>query len=123
MAYRYRRSDIEPIDSISNVRESLEQSDISMVLPINEHWRAVTRWNYDLQEKRDLEQLAGVEYDTCCWKLRLAGRRYNKNADEDYNNSLELQLVLKGLGQIGSPLGELLARSIQGYDSRDDKYF
>ncbi len=123
MGYRYRRSDIEPIDSESNLRESLEQSDISMILPINEHWRAVTRWNYDLQEKRNLEQLVGVEYDTCCWKLRLAGRRYNQNTDEDYNNSIELQLVLKGLGQIGSPIGELLERGIRGYDSRDDEYF
>ncbi len=123
MAYRYRRSDIEPIDAISNRRENLEQSDISMVLPINEHWRAVTRWNYDLQEKRNLEQLVGVEYDTCCWKLRLAGRRYNQNTDEDYNNTIELQLVLKGLGQIGSPIGALLERGIRGYDARDDEYF
>ncbi|QMU61645.1 MAG: LPS assembly protein LptD [Gammaproteobacteria bacterium] len=123
MGYRYRRRDIEPIDSLSNRRENLEQSDISMVLPINEHWRAVTRWNYDLQEKRNLEQLVGVEYDTCCWKLRLAGRRYNQNTDEDYNNSIELQLVLKDLGQIGSPIGELLERGIRGYDARDDEYF
>ena len=122
-AYRYRRSDIEPIDSISGERESLEQSDISMVLPINEHWRAVTRWNYDLQEKRNLEVLAGVEYDTCCWKLRLAGRRYNQNTDEDYNNSIELQLVLKGLGQIGSPIGQLLERGVRGFDARDDEHF
>ena len=123
MGYRYRRRDIEPIDSISGVRESLEQSDISMVLPINEHWRAVTRWNYDLQEKRNLEQLVGVEYDTCCWKFRLAGRRYNQNTDEDYNNSIELQLVLKGLGQIGSPIGELLERGIRGYDDREEEYY
>ena len=123
MAYRHRRRDIEPIDPLTNRRESLEQSDISMVLPINEHWRAVTRWNYDLQEKRNLEQLVGVEYDTCCWKLRLAGRRYNQNTDEDYNNTIELQLVLKGLGQIGSPIGELLERGIRGYDARDDEYF
>ncbi len=123
MAYRYRRRDIEPIDPLTNRRESLEQSDISMVLPINEHWRAVTRWNYDLQEKRNLEQLVGVEYDTCCWKLRLAGRRYNQNTNEDYNNAIELQLVLKGLGQIGSPIGKLLERGIRGYDARDDEYF
>ena len=122
-AYRYRRSDIEPIDSISGERERLEQADISMVIPFNDQWQAVTRWNYDLQENRNLEVLAGVEYDTCCWKLRLVGRRYNQNTDEDYNNSIELQLVLKGLGQIGSPIGQLLERGIRGYDSRDDEYF
>jgi len=123
MAYRYRRRDIEPINPDTNERERLEQSDISMVMPINEHWRAVARWNYDLQEKRNLEQLIGVEYDTCCWKLRLAGRRFNQNTDEDYNNTIELQLVLKGLGQLGSPIGDLLERGIRGYDARDEEYF
>ena len=122
MSYRYRRRDIEPFDPLTNRRSSLEQSDISMVIPINDNWRGVTRWNYDLQEKRNLEQLVGVEYDTCCWKVRLAGRRYNQNTDEDYNNSIEIQLVLKGLAQVGSPIGELLERGIRGYDDRDDEY-
>ncbi len=122
MSYRYRRRDIEPIDPLTNQRSSLQQSDISMVLPINDHWRTVARWNYDIEEKRNLELLAGIEYDTCCWKLRLAGRRYNQNTEKDYNNSIEIQLVLKGLGQIGSPIGELLERGIRGYDDRDDDY-
>ncbi len=122
MSYRYRRRDIEPIDSLTNRSSSLEQSDISMVLPISDNWRTVARWNYDLQEKRNLELLAGVEYDTCCWKIRLAGRRYNKNTDEDYNNSIEIQLVLKGLARIGSPIGELLERGIRGFDDRDDQF-
>ncbi len=109
MTYRYRHKD-------------LEQSDISMVLPINDQWRTVMRWNYDIEESRNLELLAGIEYNTCCWKARLMGRRYNQNADEDYNNSIELQLVLKGLTRIGSPIGELLERNIRGYDDRDDAH-
>lgn len=122
-AYRYRDNELEPIDPFTNQRPDLRQSDLSMVWPINEHWKAVTRWNYDLEEKRNLEVLAGVEYDTCCWKIRIAGRRYNQNINQDYNNTIEVQLVLKGLGQVGSPIGELLERGIRGYDDRDDKYF
>lgn len=122
MSYRYRRRDLEPIDPLTNRRSALKQSDISMVLPINDQWRTVARWNYDIEENRNLELLGGIEYDTCCWKLRLAGRRYNQNTDGDYNNSIELQLVLKGLGQVGSPIGELLERGIRGYDDRDDEY-
>lgn len=122
-SYRYRRRDIEARDPITGELESLEQSDISMVLPINEKWRAVSRWNYDLEEQRNLEQLVGVEYDTCCWKLRLAGRRFRQDTDANFNNSIELQLVLKGLGQIGSSVGEYLERGIRGYDDRDDEFF
>ena len=123
IAYRYRHRDLELVDPSTKRRQSLEQSDVSMVLPVNNNWRAVMRWNYDLQRKRNLELLAGLEHETCCWKLRLAGRRYSQNTDEDYNNSIELQLVLKGLGQVGSPLGELLKRGVRGYDDRDDEYF
>ncbi len=121
LAYRYRHKSTEPLDPVTNRQQSLEQSDVSMVLPLNNHWRTVTRWNYDLQNKRNLELLAGLEYETCCWKLRLAGRRYSQNINEDYNNSIEFQLVLKGLGQIGSPLGELLKRGVRGYDDQDDR--
>ena len=123
LAYRYRHKSTEPVDLVTNRQQSLEQSDLSLVLPLNNRWRTVTRWNYDLQNNRNLELLAGLEYETCCWKLRVAGRRYNQNVSEDYNNSIEFQLVLKGLGQIGSPLGELLKRGIRGYDDRDDQYF
>ena len=115
MSYRYRHRDLEPIEPITGQHNSLEQSDISMVIPINENWRTVSRWNYDLQENRNLELLAGVEYDTCCWKIRLVGRRYNQNTDKDYNNSIEIQLALKGLAQVGSPIGESLERGIRGY--------
>ena len=123
LAYRYRHRSTEPVDPVTNRQRSLEQSDVSLVLPLSNHWRSVTRWNYDLQNKRNLELLAGIEYETCCWKLRLAGRRYSQNVSKDYNNSIEFQLVLKGLGQIGSPLGELLKRGVRGYDDRDDQYF
>ena len=123
MSYRYRRRDIEPVDPLTNQRSNLEQSDISMVLPINKNWRAVGRWNYDIEERRELDVLAAIEYDTCCWKFRIAGRRFNQNADEDYNNSIQVQLVLKGLGQIGSELGDLLERGVRGFDDRDDRFF
>lgn len=123
IAYRYRRKDIEPIDTITNERSNLEQSDISMVLPINKNWRAVGRWNYDIEESRELDILAAVEYDTCCWKFRVAARRFNQNVNEDYNNSIQIQLVLKGLGQIGSKIGHLLESSVRGFDDRDNKYF
>ncbi len=122
LSYQYRNKAVQPVDLATNTRSNLEQSDVSMILPINNNWRTIARWNYDLKEKRNLDLLGGIEYDTCCWKFRVVGRRFNRNTDQDYNNSIQLQLVLKGLGQIGSPIGELLERSIRDYDDRDDEY-
>ena len=97
-------------------REDFSQSDISIIYPMSEKWRAVGRWNYDFRDDRDLDLLAGIEYDTCCWNLRVVARRFTNDNDGDFNKSLELQWTLKGLTTIGSPLNEQLQTSIRGYE-------
>jgi len=100
-------------------REDFSQSDISFIYPISEQWRAVGRWNYDFKDKRDLDLLGGLEYDTCCWKLSFAARRFTNDSEGDYNNSIEIQLTLKGLTSLGSPLTEQLQRNIRGYEDQN----
>ena len=100
-------------------RNDFSQSDISFIYPISEQWRAVGRWNYDLRDSRDLDLLGGLEYDTCCWKLSFAARRFTNDSEGDYNNSIEIQLTLKGLTSLGSPLTEQLQRNIRGYEDRN----
>lgn len=100
-------------------RDDFSQSDISFIYPINQQWRAVGRWNYDLKDSRDLDLLGGLEYDTCCWKLSFAARRFTNDSEGDYNNSIEIQLTLKGLTSLGSPLTEQLQRNIRGYEDRN----
>lgn len=101
--YRFRRGDFS-------------QTDVSMIYPITQNWRAVGRWLYDFREKRDLDILGGLEYDTCCWAFRIGARRFTNDNQGDFNNSIEVQLTLKGLTSIGSPFTELLESSIRGYD-------
>ncbi len=100
-------------------RDDFSQSDISFIYPISERWRAVGRWNYDFKDNRDLDLLGGLEYDTCCWKLSFAARRFTNDSAGDYNNSIEIQLTLKGLTSLGSPLTEQLQRNIRGYEDRN----
>jgi len=100
-------------------RDDFSQSDISFIYPINEQWRAVGRWNYALRDKNDLDLLGGLEYDTCCWKISFAARRFTNDSLGDYNNSIEVQLTLKGLTSLGSPLTEQLQRNIRGYEDRN----
>lgn len=100
-------------------RADFNQTDISFIYPISEQWRAVGRWNYDLKDSRDLDLLGGLEYDTCCWKLSFAARRFTNDSEGDYNNSIEIQLTLKGLTSLGSPLTEQLQRNIRGYEDRN----
>lgn len=100
-------------------RADFSQSDVSFIYPISNQWRAVGRWAYDFRDERDLDILGGLEYDTCCWKLRFAARRFTNDSEGEYNNSIEVQLTLKGLTSLGSPISEQLERSIRGYEDRN----
>ncbi|MDX1514791.1 MAG: LPS assembly protein LptD, partial [Gammaproteobacteria bacterium] len=96
------------------VRGVAEQTDLSFSWPIAQNWRAVGRFNYALNLDTDLETFAGIEYESCCWGLRLVGRRYLSNTEGEHTNAIFLQLELKGLTGVGSA-SQFLERNIPGY--------
>lgn len=86
--YRYRR-------------DNIDQFDIRYFHPLNERWKILGRVNYSLMDSDLLAAEAGFEYDSCCWALRVTGRRFLRNRDGDHRDAIYLQLVLKGLGNVG----------------------
>ena len=96
-------------------QQFLRQTDISLVWPIYGYWRFVGRWNYSLYDKRPLETLAGVEYSSCCWGLRVLWRQFVTNLNGASDRSLMFQFILKGMTSIGSPVEAELQRGILGY--------
>jgi LPS-assembly protein len=82
-------------------RDSLGQFDIRYYQPINERWRVLARVNYSLMDSDLLAAEAGFEYDSCCWALRVVGKRFLRNRDGDHRDAIYVQLILKGLGDIG----------------------
>jgi LPS-assembly protein len=114
IGYRYRR------DAISR-NDLFEQADFSFLYPVNDNWSVVGRYYYSLLDNKALEQLAGVQWESCCLAVRVLGRRYLKNRTGDLNSSLQIEFELKGLGSAGQDTGRILRRAILGYD-RDDLY-
>ncbi len=102
IGYRYRR-------------DRLEQTDISGLVPINERWSLIGRWNYSLPEQRTLEGLAGFEYRSCCWRLRMLGRHYLRAGTLQGRNSIFFELELNGLGVLGRKTDRLLDNAIVGF--------
>lgn len=97
-------------------RDSLEQGDISWSWPLSERWRFVGRYNYSLRDNKALEQFYGLEFESCCWGLRLVSRRHISTRDGTRDSSIGLQLVLKGMTSLGTAADKLLERGILGYD-------
>ena len=114
IGYRYRRNATSRADLF-------EQADFSFLYPVNPNWSVVGRYYYSLLDHKPLEQLAGVQWESCCLAVRVLARRYLRNRTGELNNSLQVEFELKGLGSAGQDTGRILRRAILGYD-RDDLY-
>jgi len=118
---QYRPSDNKILNlSYRFRRGSLEQGDVSWSWPIGERWNFVGRYNYSLRDEQALEQFYGLEYESCCWGLRLVSRRHISTRDGTRDSSIGLQLVLKGMTSVGTAADKLLERGILGYTSERD---
>ena len=117
LGYSYRRN-----RTTQNQGRDIDQIDVSAYLPIDRDWRLFLRSLYDLEENDRVNDMAGIEYNSCCWRVRLVYQRYvdqntNRAAPElvEYENATYLEFQLKGLGGVGTRVGELLEEFIRGY--------
>ena len=104
-------------------RDSLKQVDISAQWPFGKvapAWTMLARVNHSLQDKRLIEGLLGVEYNQGCWEFRLVAHRF-ATAEQQYSNSIQFQLELKGLSKLGVNPLETLRQNIPGYRRSDDR--
>ncbi|TBR36995.1 MULTISPECIES: LPS-assembly protein LptD [Dyella] len=111
--YRYRRAGTTDL-------AQLEQYDVSAVYPISDRWRILGRWAYSVADKRTVEALAGIEYDSCCVAVRLVGRHYVDSSSPTLtnvraNNAIMFELQFKGLGAFNGQTEGVLRRGILGY--------
>ena len=68
-----------------------------------------------------IEGIAGIEYNDCCWRIRLLWRRFldqpaaRSFEDVDADEGVFLQIALKGLAGFGTRMDMVLERGIRGY--------
>lgn len=124
VGYRYR-DDTAHIAGLGYDR-TINQTDVSGVWPVNPQWSLIGRWNYDHANKRNLETIAGLEYDNCCYTVRLIAREWIDNNAlfygdvDDSNSGVFIQFELKGLGSVlGGNVGGILNNGIIGYRERE----
>ncbi|MGH8575627.1 MAG: LPS-assembly protein LptD [Gammaproteobacteria bacterium] len=117
--YRIRR-DIRGIGETG-----VEQTDVSLRLPVTRSLSVVGRWNYSLDGNETLEAAVGLEYESCCYAVRTVARRFinptedpsTGEEDDALDNQIFVQLELKGLAGFGRSTTSFLKRSIPGYEN------
>jgi hypothetical protein len=101
----------------------LKQYDVSFAWPIASRWNTVGRWVYSLADRTTIEQVAGFEYKSCCYRIQIVQRRYLRRiadgATAGLDTSFALQLELTGLSSVGKPADAFLQKEIRGYTSRE----
>jgi len=121
IAYRVRRTDTAAV--INNLID-IEQTDVSFHWPLKGQLSIIGRWAYALQENKSLDMFGGLEYDSCCWSLRLVGRRFlsgfntgTGSINDEFQTGVFIQVELKGLAGMGRKTVDFLSQSIPGYTS------
>lgn len=108
------------IRELSN--ERIDQIGVSASWPINKDWHWVGRYYRDLKRSRTIESFMGIEYESCCWALRLIVRknlatRFNNNGVrdlDDFDSGIALQFVFKGMGTSNKKV-DMLNQGLFGY--------
>jgi LPS-assembly protein len=99
----------------------LHQATFAYAWPFSTKWSTVGAYNYNISKQYEMMSLFGVQYDSCCFAMRLVGGRtfrdLNTLARPRYNNNVYFQILLKGLGSAGnSDPSSRLRTFIQGYN-------
>ncbi len=100
---------------------ALNQAIAAFAWPVSERWSTVGAYSQNISKNYSMMSLLGVQYDNCCWAVRVLGGRTFKNLNEhfkpQYNNNVYVQLLLKGLGSVAnSDPYNILSTYIPGYN-------
>ena len=98
------------------IRDEGEFINASFAWPIADRWRVAGGWTYSLDDDSSIETVLGLEYDSCCWAVRTAARRFITDDGEENNTAFFIQLVLKGLGQVGQNATDVIREAVGGYN-------
>lgn len=128
-AYRYQR-----VNSAQLENPGSEQIDFGWQWPLNQgrtsatggpaggRWYSVGRLNYSMHDKKLVDAVVGLEYDSCCWIGRVVVERL-QNSRNDSNTRLLFQLEFVGFSRLSlgaDPLSSL-QEHVPGYRSLRDR--
>jgi len=130
--YRYTLKPViaSPSQPIPVPIQSMNQLDTSIILPINSRWSIIARNNHDFTHDVELDTFAGLEYNDCCYRVRVVWRRWlrvdyttpgflDHLTNKDFEPGLMVELELKGLGSMDKQLSNLLERTVTGFKDRE----
>jgi LPS-assembly protein len=106
IAYRYRP-------------ELLEDVALSVGWPIAQRWSVASALEYSLRDSATVDRLIGIQYESCCWAVRLAATKQVSRRDGSTDTAVRLQVEFKGLAGLGGDARDRFEGDILGYSVYD----
>ncbi|MFT6898956.1 MAG: LPS-assembly protein [Paraglaciecola sp.] len=102
--------------------EIINQLGLTASWPITSNWHWVGRWYRDIDRHRSIESYTGIQYESCCWALRIVAQRqltsrFDENgvqSTDEFDSGIALQFLFKGMGGDSSG-SEMLREGLFGY--------
>lgn len=127
LGYNYRRAST-PVSGAFFRLPQTEEASFSTYLPLDNNWSIFGAISYSLENDLSVEDMFGLEYDSCCWTLRLLQLRYYNNVstftdfsdpDLERESTIQFQFLLKGMGGFGNRITNIMQDMIRGFEERD----
>ncbi len=98
-----------------------EEIDLSGVYSFNKDLSLVGKYNYSFANSRSndedlIDTMIGVEYESCCYALKIVAREYWTGVKKD--NAFFVEFLPKGITTTNNKTSDLLRRGIPGYIDR-----
>ena len=105
------------------IRGSEEVIDLSGVYSFNKEFSLIGKYNYSFSNNRSntedlIDTMIGIEFDSCCYSLKVVARDYWTGVKKD--NVLYFEFLPKGLTTTNNKTSDLLRKGIPGYMDRTD---
>ncbi len=123
---RYKESEnrLFHIGFRKNLLYDTEQSDLGFYWAVSKKWRAMGRWNHDWNHDQNVDSFAGLEYGSCCGKVRVLWRKSIRpvfDVEEQspkQHTSLLLQIYLSSFRLMGSRVDSVLNHGLRGFERK-----
>lgn len=132
-AVEYRKDDnnlvqlnFRQVRGLIGTETDVEQIGMLGTWQLSQNWAVAGHWYRDMQNGTTLDANFGVQYESCCWAVRLSGyRRIDRNFDglqtnqaltpAEFDNGVSFQFIITGLSADRSSLVGMLQQGIFGY--------
>ena len=100
-----------------------EEIDLSGVYSFNKNFSFIGKYNYSFSNNRSniedsIDRMLGIEFDGCCYALKVVARNYWTGTEKD--NVLFFEFLPKGLTSTNNSTSTLLRKGIPGYQDKVD---